>query len=108
MTKIQTPLGWLTENENQKLIASGVFTKNHAIITERVEITKNNDQGKLVIKDYFIPVRYYNMKYFLEIKNMEFKKAILEFDLLHDGYNPPYLPEKEGFTSYSKMLTIQH
>lgn len=96
---INTPLGGFTTSQAERLFKLKVFRLNEhgdvSIISEHVNIIKDD-----TTKDYWIPIRYYNMQYLLWKHKQDFERAFSELEK-----NPTaYLPAREGFSSYSKML----
>lgn len=96
---ISTPLGLLTQEQTDKLIRNKVFKKNindqFSLISERVDVYKDD-----AVKTVFIPIRYYNMKYLLWKHRGDFNKAFSVYIVAPTQY----LPAREGYTSYSKMI----
>lgn len=106
--KYSTPLGWFRQEEIKELIKRKIIKhkENEAfsIISENVSIQKIDEKGNLSTREVCISIKYYNMKYWLQHKGMSLQEALKEFDDLHDGIDDPYLPKREGYSSYQKMF----
>lgn len=119
MEEYPTPFGWMTEEKIKKIEALGIWraTKTKAIfgktfvvapIVERVAVEKTktiqlkSGEEKTVTTEevIFIPVRFYNLDFYLFEHNEDLDLALKAF---HFGPTE-YLPKSKGFSSYLKLF----
>jgi len=105
-----TPIGALSYSEVKNIASLKVWkvlydSRSVALLSEEIGIEKEvvvekSNKSKMVFKKMKIPIRYYNLCFFLKESKDNLKEAISLFK----EYDNAYLPSIKGFSSYNEMI----